>query len=186
MVMDLKSILIWLLRIPYCRGFGIHSPTDYGFVRYVVNEHYPYYGYDDLYEQLPYLSRRKRKLSELYFRIANWKQPKKVLLLSRDFEVYKSYVTRGCNKSIADNKCLEGIYDLIIIGKDSSIVVFDNIAKSLNDGSVLVVESICDENRTLWNRLIKWDRATICYDLYYAGIVIFDEKREKRQYKINF
>ena len=40
--------LVWLSRIHHCRGFGIQSPTDYAFVRYVVNEHWPYYAYDQL------------------------------------------------------------------------------------------------------------------------------------------
>ena len=34
-------------RIGHCRGFGIQSPTDFMFVREVVNEHWPYYAYTE-------------------------------------------------------------------------------------------------------------------------------------------
>ena len=37
---------VWLRRIHRSGGFGIQSPKDYAFVRYVVNEHWPYYAYD--------------------------------------------------------------------------------------------------------------------------------------------
>ena len=184
--MDLKSLLIWFLRIPYCRGFGIHSPTDYRFVRYVINEHYPYYAYMDLLKEFPLVSHQKRNLSKLYFRIANWKQPERALLLSSDCEMYKSYVKRGCNKSIADNIPLESNYDFIIIGNDNHQIGFEGIVQLLKAESVIVIESIHAENKCLWKRLLKWEKATICYDLYYAGIVLLDDKREKRQYKICF
>ena len=58
-------------RAKYCRGFGIQSPWAYRFVRYVVNEHYPYYAYDDLRPLFPHLSKRERRVCELYLRIAN-------------------------------------------------------------------------------------------------------------------
>ena len=41
----LAYLWVWLRRIGNCRGFGIQSPADYAFVRYVVNEHWPYYQY---------------------------------------------------------------------------------------------------------------------------------------------
>ena len=67
----LKRYFIWFSRIHQCRGFGIQSPTDYSFVRYVINEHWPYYAYD----QLDWDDWLTSKLGRLYFRLANWKQP---------------------------------------------------------------------------------------------------------------
>ena len=37
----------WLCRCKYCRGFGVQSPSAYSFIRYVINEHYPYYAYSE-------------------------------------------------------------------------------------------------------------------------------------------
>ena len=86
---QLRRWLIWLSRIHRCRGFGIQSPTDYAFVRYVVNEHWPYYAYDSLPDD-PWLT---SKLGKLYFRLANWRQPT-VMLADR----YQSYWQAGCRK----------------------------------------------------------------------------------------
>ena len=66
----LQQVFVWLSRIHRCRGFGIQSPTDYAFVRYVVNEHWPYYAYD----LLPNDAWLTRKLGKLYFRLANWRR----------------------------------------------------------------------------------------------------------------
>ena len=41
-----RRILTWIRRIRHCRGFGIQSPTDYRFVRNVINENYPYHAYE--------------------------------------------------------------------------------------------------------------------------------------------
>ena len=70
----LERLWIWLTRLTCCRGFGIQSPSAYSFVRYVVNEHYPYYAYADLCQQLPNISKRERKLGEFFFRLANFAQ----------------------------------------------------------------------------------------------------------------
>ena len=60
----LERLWIWLTRLTRCRGFGIQSPSAYSFVRYVVNEHYPYYAYADLTNSHPQLGKRSRKLGE--------------------------------------------------------------------------------------------------------------------------
>ena len=63
----IRRWLVWLSRIHRVWGFGIQSPTDYAFVRYVVNEHWPYYAYEELTDK-DWLT---EKLGRLYFRLAN-------------------------------------------------------------------------------------------------------------------
>lgn len=70
----LERLWIWITRLTCCRGFGIQSPSAYSFVRYVVNEHYPYYAYADLADSFPQLGKRERKLGEFYCRLANFAQ----------------------------------------------------------------------------------------------------------------
>ena len=67
-----KHFFVWLSRITHCRGFGIQSPTDYWLVRYVINEHWPYYQYAAFENEDDWLT---QKLGQLYFRLANWRQP---------------------------------------------------------------------------------------------------------------
>ena len=51
--------------------------------------------------------------------------------------------------------------------------------------TVLVVEDIC-RNRPLWQQIARDQRTGTTFDLYYCGIVFFDTKRYKHNYKINF
>jgi len=57
-------------------------------VRYVINEHWPYYHYDDLGKSSDWL---ERKLGRLYFRLSNWRQPKVV-----ESDGYHEYFQAGC------------------------------------------------------------------------------------------
>lgn len=71
----LKSSWIWLKRCTHCCGFGVQSPSAYRFIRYVINEHYPYYAYEELKEHMNMLSKHQHKLGRLFFRLANFWQP---------------------------------------------------------------------------------------------------------------
>ena len=84
-------LIVWLKRIRHCRGFGIQSPSDYWLVRYVINEHWPYYQYEMLGQDDGWL---RRKLGRLYFRLANWLQPD--MIVSDD---YQDYLSAGCHKA---------------------------------------------------------------------------------------
>ena len=88
---QLTRLLVWLSRISHCRGFGIQSPTDYWVVRYVVNEHWPYYQYSETGRGDGWL---RRKLGRLYFRLANWRQPQTIV--SSD---YHDYWRAGCRRA---------------------------------------------------------------------------------------
>ena len=88
----LKAAVVWLRRIGHCRGFGIQSPSDYWLVRYVINEHWPYYQYETLGHDDDWLT---RKLGRLCFRIANWRQPAVI-----ESSAYRDYLQAGCRKAV--------------------------------------------------------------------------------------
>lgn len=175
--------LVWLSRIHCCLGFGIQSPTDYAFVRYVVNEHWPYYAYDELHEG----DWLREKLGRLYLRLANWRQP--TVILSDD---YQQWWLAGCKKA----KCMPNLSPLVpcplplnnIELAHISINQWDDFLSFLpkcDQQTVLVVEDIC-RNRPLWQQIARDQRTGTTFDLYYCGIVFFDTKRYKHNYKINF
>ena len=94
-----KRLCVWLMRIGYCRGFGIQSPSAYAFVRYVINEHYPYYAYNELKNENSNLSLRHRKLGKLYFRLSNYAQADSWISFRPVTNAYEQYIVRGCNKT---------------------------------------------------------------------------------------
>lgn len=168
--------LVWLSRIHHCRGFGIQSPTDYWLVRYVINEHWPYYRYASLGEDDSWL---RRKLGRLYMRLANWRQPATIVAAD-----YHDYWHAGCNKArlCAD---AEGKVELLHVDISEAPTVLDLTDGRRDNRSVIVVEGLW-RNRAAWRQLTADRRVRISFDLYYCGLLLFDDKRSKKNYIINF
>ena len=169
----LKQILVWLSRIGHCRGFGIQSPTDYWLVRYVINEHWPYYQYAAFENEEDWLT---RKLGQLYLRMANWRQPTVI-----ESDSYRDYFHAGCQKATFGESS-----ELVRMTLDGDYRQrLASIYNKVYDDTVLIVEGLW-QNRTFWNEIKADGRAVITFDLYYCGIVLFDKKRQKQNYIINF
>lgn len=166
--------LVWLSRIHRCLGFGIQSPTDYQFVREVINEHSPYYAYENLGAGDGWL---RRRLGLLYFRLANWRQPAVIL----DRVGVETYLLAGCRKATIKNT-LEPDADMAIV---SDVSEAEWLLPHCNDRSVVVIEGI-KKNNSRWDELFLNKKVTIAYDLYYCGILLFDSKRSKQSYVVNF
>ena len=181
MELRLKSRLVWLSRIHRCRGFGIQSPTDYAFVRYVVNEHWPYYAYDELHED----DWLREKLGRLNLRLANWRQPSAIL--SDD---YHPWFHAGCRKSV-----LSPLASCFLPHASSNVELarisidqwdaFIDLLPHCDQQSVVVVEDIWRDPQR-WQQIARDARTGTTFDLYYCGIVFFDTKRYKHNYIINF
>lgn len=190
-----QRYLHWLRRIKYCRGFGVQSPSAYRFIRYVINEHYPYYAYDELRKELPRLDSLTRKRMELYFRISNYRQASLWLDYSRRDDTIATYVWRGCNatrvRNIADSQQpvfgdkIEVLRICPIAGCESVLAA---ALKQTDDRTLFVIEDIGynDTARRLWQTLLESDVTSVSYDLYYLGIAFFDRKRYKNNYIVNF
>jgi hypothetical protein len=164
---------VWLKRIAHCRGFGIQSPTDYWFVRYVINEHWPYYSYETLGMDDDWMT---QKLGRLYFRIANWRQPKII-----ESNNYQAYLQAGCWNVVFGESS-----ELILLTLDGDYRSrLPYIYNKVKDDTVLIVDGICKDHG-LWRELVTDERTCITFDLYYCGIVLFDKKRHKQNYIINF
>ena len=164
---------VWLCRIGHCRGFGIQSPTDYWVVRYVINEHWPYYKYESLGKEDNWLS---RKLGRLYFRLSNWLQPSVI-----ESDHYQNYLKAGCNKAVFGDSS-----ELICLSLENDYHDrLSNIYNKVNEATVLVVEDIW-KDMTFWQEIVSDERTGITFDLYYCGIVMFDKNRHKQIYIVNF
>ena len=172
----LRHFFVWLSRIGHCRGFGIQSPTDYGFVRYVINEHWPYYSYDSLGQGDDWLT---RKLGFLYFRMANWRRPR--VILSND---YQAYLQAGCRTATLKEDAEYA--DMIFLKLEGDYRSrLDDIFNKVDEHSVLIKEDI-RKDQTLWQEIVHDKRTGVTFDLYYCGIVMFDVKRHQHNYMINF
>lgn len=190
-----QRYLHWLRRIKYCRGFGVQSPSAYRFIRYVINEHYPYYAYDELRKELPRLDSLTRKRMELYFRVANFRQASLWLDFCERNDVIATYVGRGCHatqvRRITDLQQITAdarIEVLRICPSAGSEAVLEAALQQADDHTLFIIEDIGynDTAKRMWQKLLESDITSVSYDLYYLGIAFFDRKRYKANYVVNF
>ena len=167
-------ICVWLSRITYSKGFGIQSPADYQFVRCVVNEHWPYYEYSQMDKQHDWLT---KKMGRLYLRLANWRQPRVIV----DQVGAADYLKAGCRTA----NIVSHTEDAVQMACVPIEADHHNIIGRCTDGSVLVVQDIW-KNKKKWQAIENDNRTTICYNLYYCGIALFDSRRIKQSYIVNF
>lgn len=164
---------VWLRRIHRCLGFGIQSPTDYAFVREVVNEHWPYYAYDVL-KARDWLTRKRGRL---YLRLANWRRPQ---MMERD--EYEEWWKAGCRTATMVPK---GKLEHVELARCDIADDWDSIARRCDNRSVVVVEHLWRDWQQ-WHRIEQDERVGTTFDLYYCGIVLFDKERFPHHYKVNF
>ena len=194
---QIGSLLVWLRRSRHSRGFGVQSPWAYRFIRYVVNEHYPYYAYDDLsrlYEGYP---KQIQKLCRLYFRIANFWQAEQALDYSAASEtdvirLYGTFMKRGCNKlevvPIRHAADFSSVRLMRLSVEGDYRQVFEKAVSLANASTMIIVEQIKRDkgSRTFWKSIVDDPRCITTFDLYYCGIIFFDKKRYKENYVVNF
>ena len=171
MIDFIKRFVVWLRRARYSRGFGVQSPWAYRFIRYVVNEHYPYYKYEHLAEQVYGIDKTTRKLCKFYFRLANYQQAHTFVDCYPASSYYKIYVDAGCQKAnyhrITDATSEEELIHLFSnIGEYSMLrvplvanyrTVVDKALDHLPSSSVLIIENIKRDKETqkYWSELIS-------------------------------
>lgn len=174
----LRAAFVWLSRIRNCRGFGIQSPMDYRFVRYVVNEHWPYYAYEHLGTDDTWL---RRKLGRLYFRLANARQPQTVI----DEVGVADYIQAGCANSrviTADEAKDDELFDMAVVPIETDVYRWLELC---SEHAVLVLEGI-HRQPSLWHCVEYNEHVVTTFDLYYCGIVMFDKTKSRNNYKVNF
>ena len=205
----LKMMAVWLSRINHCRGFGVQSPSAYAFIRYVVNEHYPYYAYEDLRKQHADVSGVRLKLCRLYLRLANYAQAAQWLWCGEPGSAERSYVNSGCShtrQSVADadsalptpDAAQPTVAVIPLSSPDATrrtlaqhFVETADEARRLSETShsktMLVVEGIGHDAPAadIWRQLTADSRVSVTFDLYYCGIAFFDS-RYKQDYIVNF
>ena len=170
-----KRWLVWLSRIHLCQGFGIQSPTDFDFVRTVVNEHSPYYAYDELKAD----NWLQLHLGRFYMRLANWHQPATILT-----NAYQPWFLAGCHSARILSDLGNEPLQLARIEIEQQ-AYFEQLCAHCNQQSVIIVEGIW-RDWAAWHAIEYDTRTGTTFDLYYCGIVFFDTQRYKHNYRVNF
>ncbi len=192
---------VWLCRIGHCRGFGVQSPWAYSMVRYVINEHFPYYAYKGLRRRYP-ADAVRRKVGEMLLRLANYAQPTRVAAFYLDDaeeKHSKAYLKAGCRRmdylTIKKEDEVNVLIEFLQKDVEPHIVITDaqclkgNVRKSVVDmlrtGDYLFIDNL-NARKGLWKDILKDFQNIVSFDMYYCGLIYLDEKRYKQNYIINF
>lgn len=196
----LRRSAVWIRRWKHTRGFGVQSPWAYRFIRYVINEHYPYYSYEDLRLRWFRIDVLSRKMAELLFRIANDRQARHWYFYGEVPACWEDYVRTACSHAdvtVIDEQWTPYIGELekdfhgnvvVIDADEAGKTVYDRYASRAHEGSLLIVLDIHDNKQALrrWRNMRDDKRSGITFDLYYCGLIFFDHRLIKQDYIVNF
>ena len=202
-----QRIWNWCRRFRYRCGYGVHSPSDFFLITSVIYEELPYYAYKTLKEtpSSKSLLHYREKVNRLLFRLVNFYHPALLVEVGEgNGESFRymcaarpsmtSVALKGLDKD--DTLCQLGkellkakTLDFLHIGftpyyKEAFEVAYPH----LHEGSCVVVGDIyaSEERKMWWKQLTEDERVRISFDLYDIGILLFEKKRFKQNYKVNF
>ena len=194
---SLKMTAVWLRRIARCRGFGVQSPSAYAFIRYVVNEHYPYYAYDELQRRWPAVRDVRLKMCRLLLRLANHAQAGRWAWCGAVPDAEAEYIRNGCRRTRVESSGGDSTHTQVGFVAVSAPAAERRLFvarfaethgnAAADSRTMLIIEGIGSDPcaKTLWAELLEDKRASVSFDLYYCGIAFFD-RRFKQNYIVNF
>ena len=206
-LLSLKRPFIWLCRFRHRRGYGVHSPFAFSFIKGVVFERTAYYGYAPLREQEKEMARREGRgvlaeglrVRRLLFRVVNYAHPATIIDVGVP-AASSLYLKAACGGAVYTGA--SGLSDLFLEAgvpidflyvhdfRHPELVeeVFRVCAPRATSHSVFVVEGIryTPAMSALWKRLCKDGRVGVTFDLYDLGILFFDMSKPKQHYIVNF
>ena len=182
-----RPLWVWLVRFRKRRGYGIHSPFAYAFVRGVVLETWPYYAYERLARLHPWWVRWFRlsplRCRRLLFRLANYVEPSSFCLLG-SMAIEREYIRAAVPSAREVSKPPA---DFVLISTDCQAEAAA-IASQMPENGMMVIEGIRRDRASTaaWHTLQNAPHTGITFDLYTYGIVLFDHHLHKQHYIINF
>jgi hypothetical protein len=124
----------------------------------------------------------KRKLGQLYFRLANFLQPSDII----DLVGAGEYVKTACPKArIMSHQTKLDEKTEIALALVPIQTEYQQLFQLCSDKSVVVFENIYQQP-ALWHCIEYDSRVRVTFDLYYCGIVFFDKSKSPHNYIINF
>lgn len=202
-----RRIWNWCRRFRHRCGYGVHSPSDFFLITSVIYEKLPYYAYDRLKasagsRSLPHY---REKVNRLLFRLVNYYRPEVLLEVGKGngdaFRYMKEARTsmeairvegadweetaRQLKKELAGIKRIDFLH---IAHTPYYNEVFEMLLPYLHEGSSVVVGDIyaSKERKAWWKELTNDERVRLTFDLYDIGLMLFDKKRYKQNFIVNF
>ena len=171
-MLTFRNPLVWLLRLPHRKGYGIHSPYAYNLVTQVLYSPGEYYA-DSLLQPLfsrwqRWLCPRRVVCHRLLFRLANHYQPQ-AMVVPEHCLTQAAYLHAGCRHTPMKTEPARHHYTLVTTSGTAVDVVYD-----------------LRRWRAEWESVRRQPGVTVTFDLYDMGIAVSDPKLNKQHYIINW
>ena len=134
----------WLKRKRNTLGYGVQSPNDFYFVRHVLREQSPYYGYAAIREiqkkYAPHVPCYPESIDRLLFRLANYTQPKTIVEVGAGLSIFAMAEARPsamCVAVTSSSMCSKAIqpllsdYPQVEVKNSDEMAFFRDILRSL-------------------------------------------------------
>lgn len=139
----------WCFRFRYRRGYGVHSPSDFFLITFVIYEKLPYYAYASLHQlrnQVASLPHYREKVDKLLLRLANYLHPSVLFEVGTGGGLSTLYLTAGNAKMkvfTSDHHCNNQVMELLsgsslISYEQDDINQIQRIWKEMHTSSVMV------------------------------------------------
>lgn len=202
-----RRIWNWCRRFRHRRGYGVHSPSDFFLITSVMYESLPYYAYDRLKmsSSTKALPHYREKVNKLLFRLVNYFRPVSLIEVGEGNgdalrymkEARTSMTSVGLDglekedtlRRLKDTLEKQEKLDFLHIGFTPFYKeVFEEAFPYLHGESCVVVGDIyaSPERELWWKQLTDDERVRISFDLYDVGLLLFEKKRFKQNYIVNF
>lgn len=199
----LSAPFIWLARFRYRKGFGIQSPFAYHFICDVINGNGEYYAFRELRAERRGLYQsacgNSLKMDKLLFRLANFAHPATIFAPEQGMFIGRRYLSEGCTSAtlyvFRDSGDLRNTLSLVktvgLLYLDSTLD-YANIFKLafpfLSAQSLVIIKGIHHNSdvRRWWESLKEDPRIVLSFDIFDAGILLFDHNYVKQNYIVNF
>lgn len=203
----MKRLFIWLSRIRYRRGYGVHSPFAFNLITGVIYQRTPYYSYDKLKQLEQQLAPEKDaawryeplRIKRLLFRLANEVKANTIVdvgtlaassLYLKAARLHAEYNSASSidNLFFEVDQPIDFLYLHDYRHPQQVAAAFEVCVRRTTQRSLFVVEGIgySKAMKQLWHEWQTDERVGITFDLYYLGLIFFDTSRIKQHYIVNF
>lgn len=88
----------WFCRFRHRRGYGVHSPSDFFLITFVIYEQWPFYAYSVLHglrKRVEHLPHYREKVDKLLLRLVNYLQPSHLFEIGTGSGLSTCYMAAG-------------------------------------------------------------------------------------------
>ena len=198
-----ERFFLWLTRFRYSKGYGVHSPFAFSLIREVIGGNGEYYAFAPLLKECAVMKggrSNSSKKNKMLFRLSNFVHPSVILVPYDASPDGCRYMAEGCRSAVSRiyrdvatlrTAIAEAGEATLLLDIEASALAAAYVAAAsaeMNVRSVMIVDGIYRNKmmRRLWRDVVNDRRCILTFDLYDTGLVFFDPKYKKQNYKVNF